>query len=189
MMSTTLENGMSMKTDTDQHYTIYVDLDGVLADFYKGATKAMRDIGADDTLVYKDEHDQNKKDRDALWKAIYAYQQKFGYVLWRNLDTLPDAYQLWDYVKTYNPQILTAAGPPRYHATEQKRGWVTEHFGSNVRVNSVERAMLKATFATPSSILIDDKMKAIGPWVSAGGIGIHHTSAANTIQQLKQLGL
>jgi hypothetical protein len=39
------------------------------------------------------------------------------------------------------------------------------------------------------SILIDDRADTIREWDSQGGIGILHTSAANTIQQLKKLGL
>jgi len=35
--------------------------------------------------------------------------------------------------------------------------------------------------------LIDDRQKNIDAWVEAGGIGIVHTSAANTIEQLKAL--
>ena len=37
------------------------------------------------------------------------------------------------------------------------------------------------------SVLIDDRQKNIDAWIEAGGIGILHTSAANTINQLKAL--
>ena len=38
------------------------------------------------------------------------------------------------------------------------------------------------------NILIDDHAGNIREFKSKGGIGIHHTSAVNTIKQLKQLG-
>ena len=47
----------------------------------------------------------------------------------------------------------------------------------------------KKDFAAPNNILIDDKPSTIDSWNAAGGIGILHTSAANTISQLKKLGL
>jgi len=96
---------------------------------------------------------------------------------------------LWNFVKQFNPQILTAAGNPEYNADQQKHRWVAEHFGSDVVVHVVRRSADKAQFATPGAILIDDKRKSIDPWEAAGGIGVHHVSAANSIAQLKQLGL
>ena len=47
----------------------------------------------------------------------------------------------------------------------------------------------KQEFATPESILIDDREQNIQQWRQAGGIAIHHTSANDTIEQLKQLNL
>ena len=41
----------------------------------------------------------------------------------------------------------------------------------------------------PDAILIDDRLKSIGPWRQKGGIGILHTDANETIRQLKRLGL
>jgi hypothetical protein len=50
-------------------------------------------------------------------------------------------------------------------------------------------ASQKQELAEPNAILIDDRIKNIEQWESAGGIGILHTSAADTISQLKKLGL
>ena len=58
--------------------------------------------------------------------------------------------------------------------------------GTKLILRSAER---KQEFATPQSILIDDRKDNIDRWKEAGGIGIYHTSAADTIQQLKKLGL
>ena len=44
-------------------------------------------------------------------------------------------------------------------------------------------------FAGPERILIDDMEQTINEWNKAGGVGILHTSATNTISQLKKLGL
>ena len=47
----------------------------------------------------------------------------------------------------------------------------------------------KQLFAGENRILIDDLAKTIDEWNAKGGIGILHTSTANTIKELKKLGL
>ncbi len=47
----------------------------------------------------------------------------------------------------------------------------------------------KQEFANPNAILIDDRPSNIEQWRAKGGIGILHTSADETIEQLKKLGL
>ena len=59
----------------------------------------------------------------------------------------------------------------------------------DVVVNLVRKSNDKAAYAAPNHILIDDRSKSIQPWVAAGGIGILHTNAANTIRQLKEVGI
>ena len=100
-----------------------------------------------------------------------------------------DAMTLWNYVKHNNPTILTAQGNPAYGAESQKRKWIAEKFGSNVPVIVTRKSDEKAQYAAPNRILIDDRDKSIGPWTAAGGIGILHKNAADTIRQLKELGL
>lgn len=50
------------------------------------------------------------------------------------------------------------------------------------------RAVEKQKFATPNSILIDDKVENINQWKSAGGIGILATrnNIDSVIQKLKK---
>ncbi len=47
----------------------------------------------------------------------------------------------------------------------------------------------KKQYSKENSILIDDLKVTIDEWNAGGGIGILHTSAASTIEQLKELGL
>jgi len=163
-------------------YKIYCDLDGVLADFAKG----VKDI-------LKLEHDEEKYEADPqyrkkMWKAVDDYT-KSGGRLWQELDLMPDAMVLWKYIIRYsNTEILTATGDSKYDACKQKNVWVPKHLG-NVEINCVRAAVEKSQFAADNHILIDDKEKAIKPWIAAGGIGILHTSADNTIKKLKKLGL
>lgn len=166
--------------EQEQKYEIFCDLDGVLVDFVKLAAELIPGW-------HTEEHPNRdkKKDRE-LWKTV-SWMAKNGKPFWGQMDPMPDAMQLWNYIKKYNPQILSAGGTVG-NPEPEKRAWVQSHLG-NPKVNIVQRAVDKAQFAGPNRILIDDKMKAINPWVEAGGIGVHHTSATNTIKQLKELGL
>ena len=162
-------------------YKIYVDLDGVLADFVKGVQGLID--GYDDEV-----YSSSAKYRKEMWAAVNKYRKEGGQ-LWAELDTMPDAYELWDYVKHYNPEILTATGNPEYGSGEQKLEWFPTNFDTNTKINLVRKSADKAQFAAANHILIDDMTKSINPWKAAGGIGILHTSAKDTIKQLKELGL
>ena len=165
-----------------QKYKIYVDMDGVLADFVEGVNRLL-------DVEYSDENYKTDPEyRTKMWKAVGRYSKEGGQ-LWAELNPMKDAKELWSYVEKHDPEILTAAGNPEFGAEAQKRQWVPWVMGSDIKVNVVRKSADKAQFATPNSILIDDQEKSIKPWIAAGGIGILHTSAANTINELKKLGL
>ena len=151
-------------------YKIYCDMDGVLVDFDKGYKE----------LTGKEASFDMPKEE--FWTPI----QKAGASFWIKLQWMPDGKQLWDYIKPYNPDLLSA--PSRDESSKiGKFVWVKRNVpGTKLILRSAER---KQEFATPNSILIDDRADNIQRWKDAGGVGIHHTSAADTIQQLKDLGL
>ena len=73
-----------------------------------------------------------------------------------------------------------------------KLKWLKNHTRIKEKnVNLVQRRD-KKNYATDDrgqpAILIDDHIKNIKEWQAAGGFGIHHTSAANTIAKLKKMG-
>ncbi len=156
--------------DDELQYKLFVDLDGVLANFKKGV------IDVTGRPVHK------QKSNSQMWKALYKHGNFYA-----ELDPMPDAMQLWNYVKKYNPTILT--GIPRGNwAPPQKEAWVAKHLGPSVPVIT-GLARHKYNHAAENHILIDDTAKMIEDWTRAKGIGIHHTSAKNSIQQLQDLGL
>jgi hypothetical protein len=160
-------------TELQQKYKIYVDLDGVLANFEKGVSELLKA-----PMKYQNTNE--------MWRYIKAYSRRGG-KLWRDLSLMPDAKTLWNYIKKYDPEILSSGGDPVFGADVQKRKWVAEHFGGNVKVNITRRSNEKAQYAAPNHILIDDMMKSIGPWIKAGGIGILHKNANDTIKKLQDL--
>lgn len=161
---------------------IYCDMDGVIADFAKGVSKIFPEFQEGVT-------EGNKKLDGIMWAKINNYQ-KAGGKFWLDLDPMPDAHILWNYIKQYDHYILSAAGQPHFGAAEQKVEWLNRHFQIDPsKINIVQRAVEKAKLAAPDAILIDDKRKALDPWEAAGGLGVWHTSARDSILQMQALGV
>ena len=68
-----------------------------------------------------------------------------------------------------------------------KNEWIKRYVDPGVVVTCTMSGSQKAAFAYEGSVLIDDRKKNIDAWESAGGIGILHTSAKETIETLKEL--
>lgn len=155
------------------NYTIYCDLDGVLCDFNKG----YKDLTGVDTSNYV-------KGDKTFWQPITDAGASF----WANLEWMPDGQTLWNYIKKYKPQILSA--PSKDPGSKVgKEAWCKMHMpGQYEKLNLVPR-FIKQRFSKPGKILIDDMEETILEWNKKGGIGIHHTSATTTIFELKKLGL
>jgi hypothetical protein len=99
---------------------------------------------------------------------------------------MPDGKRLWKYISKYTPELLSA--PSRQlDSRVAKHDWVNKELpGVHLILRSAKN---KKEFATPKSILIDDRIANIIDWREAGGIAIHHINAKQTIDQLKSLGL
>lgn len=166
---------------------LYVDLDGVLADFDRDVEELTGKSPAE--WKKKDGLDnlpQHSHDDSAMWEAIHKHKD-----FYRNLKKMPDADELWDYVLKYEPNILTAI-PRRTSvpdAEEHKREWVKEHLGKHVPFFIGPYSKNKQRFSKKGYILIDDRPSNIEEWEEKGGTGILHTSAEKTIKKLKDLGL
>jgi hypothetical protein len=154
----------------EKQYKIYCDMDGVLVDFEKG----YKDLTGTEASYSTDPNE--------FWEPI----TKAGAGFWIRLKWMPDGKELWDYIKPYNPELLSA--PSREESSRiGKFTWVKRNTpGTKLILRSADR---KQEFATPDAILIDDRADNIQRWIDAGGIGIHHISAENTIKQLQELGL
>ena len=161
-------------------YTLFCDLDGVLGDIDKVYLE----------LTGKPTHHADVQDNTLFWRNFKdslqtKKMQEVEY--WANLNWMPDGRELWSYIKPYNPYILTA--PSRDNQSKEgKKMWVNQHL-TGFKDIIFKFAEYKSDLSKPYRILIDDRADTIERWNNKGGIGILHTNLANTIEQLKQLGL
>ena len=163
-----------MEQEEIPQYKIYCDMDGVLCDF----NKRFEEFGKMLPKEY-----ESKYGTKQFWKLI---DDEIGVRFWVGMPWMPDGRELWNFIKPFNPSLLSA--PSRNNESRLgKRLWVRNHIPGTKLI--LANRVNKQQYSTKNSILIDDMPRTIEEWDSGGGIGILHTSAASTIEQLKQLGL
>ena len=107
-----------------------------------------------------------------------------------SLPLLPDAMELYRAVAHLRPVILT--GRPCMHdyqwAVEQKLRWTAKRFPGvqTIVCPSTEKWQY---MQAEGDVLVDDRLKYAHLWTLNGGRFILHTSAKDTILQLKGLGM
>ena len=149
---------------------LYLDCDGVLADFERGAA----DLLGMAPRAYEKRHGIR-----ALWREIARHPDFYG-----SLPLMPDAMDLFAAVRHLLPVILT--GLPRGNwAAPQKIRWAAEHFPGTQILTVM--AVDKRNHAQRGDILVDDQLKHAHLWESAGGIFVHHRDAASSIAKLRAL--
>jgi len=155
-------------------YKIFSDMDGVLTDF-EGRFEKYSD-------GMPPREYEKKFGKDKFWELVDGE----GVAFWVGMPWMSDGERYWDYIKDYDTQLLSS--PSRSNTSRLgKRLWVRNNM-PGVKL-TLAQAYLKKNYAAPNHILIDDRKSNIDEWRAEGGIGILHTSAADTIQQLKKLGI
>ena len=154
-------------------YIIYCDMDGVLVDFEKG----YHDLTGTSTKQFP-------KGDNSFWQPISDAGAEF----WATLPWMPDGRELWNYIKKYKPNILSS--PSQDPSSKVgKEAWLQMHLQGGYKKAYFYGRANKQLFSDKNRILIDDLPNTISEWNAKGGIGILHTSASNTIKELKKLGL
>jgi 5'(3')-deoxyribonucleotidase len=101
---------------------------------------------------------------------------------------MPDAMKLWNFLKPYEPHILSAASNYLPASKQDKIEWVAQQLHlTGKKVIVVDYPNQKWRHCTPGAILIDDNTKNCAEWTKAGGIAILHKSVDDTIRKLKAL--
>jgi hypothetical protein len=140
---------------------IYVDLDGVLANF---RTKYIEEFHEDPDAVGNVRH----------WNKFIETK------CFEKLDMMPGAKGGVKFLKKSNVhvKVLSSTGgkhkPNDDEAGRQKQVWLDIH-GIEWPAIFVPGKKLKIDYAKKGAILIDDDEGTIENWIKAGGIGIYHT--------------
>jgi hypothetical protein len=146
---------------------LYLDCDGVLADFDKGATAILGLPPA----AFEKRHGPGR-----FWRKLAeAPDFYFG------LPLLPDAMDLFEAVKHLDPIILTGL-PQGNWAADQKVRWAAQHFPGTRIITTLARD--KRDHCRDGDVLVDDQLRHAQRWRDAGGIFIHHRSAKATLKAL-----
>ncbi|WP_293366419.1 hypothetical protein [Phenylobacterium sp.] len=150
---------------------IYLDCDGVLADF---------EASAQAILGMPSDAFEHLRGAGQFWKRLAAADGFF-----EHLGLLPDARELFDAVEASAPVILTGM-PHGQWAEPQKRAWAGRHFPGVPVIATT--AALKREHCYPGDVLVDDRDQHRALWEAAGGVFIHHRSAQESIKALKAAG-
>ena len=141
---------------------VYLDMDGVLADFF-GAWSRMSGVN----------HYKDINNVEAKLQLIREHPS-----FWVDLPPLPNAFKLIQTVRQLYGEYYICSKPlegdPR--SNPGKQAWIRQHLSSMPPAGVVLTAS-KAEYATNAgvpNILVDDYGVNINQWQQAGGIGIHY---------------
>jgi 5'(3')-deoxyribonucleotidase len=157
--------------------TLYLDMDGVVADFdaYALAAAGLPPSGG----FYNEEQWQLIASNSRLYrdlpKTIYA-------------DTLVETCRQFCSKHNYNLLFLTAVpkGNDMHWTFYDKMLW-TQQYYPDIPVHFGPYSVDKHVHCVPGDILIDDRRSNIEEWRAAGGIAIHHVSISTTLLELNSI--
>ena len=153
---------------------IYLDMDGVIADFDK---------------KYIELHGMTPREAEKHKRFDSLFNEFIEQKGFQTLDLLPGAMEGLIFLRkhlTVPTQILSStANEARYdEISKQKLIWLETH-GITFTPNFVPGKRHKYKFAGPDKIIIDDTESVISQWKEAGGIGILHKDWVTTLAILK----
>jgi len=152
---------------------IYLDMDGVIADFTKRYQELYK--------MMPREAEKNKQFNKFFDEFIATGQ-------FATLELMPGTMEGIEFLRKASvpTQILSStASQERYDAiSKQKLIWLQTH-GITFTPNFVPGKRLKQEYAAPDKIIIDDTESVIEQWKAKGGIGILHKDWPTTLAILK----
>ena len=149
---------------------LFLDADGVLADFDEGARRL---------LGMTPREFEAKHGRGAFWKRLANARNFYG-----TLPEMPDARLLFDAVRHLRPTILTGL-PLGSWAAPQKVEWAAAHFPGVPIITCMARD--KHKHMHPGDVLVDDRENHRKAYEAAGVVFIHHKNAEDSLRQLSAI--
>jgi hypothetical protein len=149
---------------------LFLDCDGVLADFDAGAVRL---------LGMRPREFEARHGKREFWRRLATAKGFYA-----NLPLMPDATELFEGVKHLSPTILTGL-PLGKWAAPQKVQWAAEHFPGTPIITCMARD--KYRYMQPGDVLVDDSPTHVAAWENAGGTFILHQTARASLQSLARL--
>ena len=162
---------------------IYLDMDGVLADF----NQRFKSLAGMEPNEF-----ESKYGKTAFWDFIDEGDNKIRF--WVGIPVMNGAKELVDLASKYNYSVLTAPSIKK-QSRLGKNLWVRNHTGdlfpskpSVIFKRASEKHLVKPEL-TKNDILVDDKKSTIDNWNAAGGTGIFYKNISQVLNDLGKLGL
>lgn len=161
---------------------IYLDMDGVLADFDRG----VKEICGMEPLPQGGKRDPQQD--NLMWEAI----REAGH-FYDRLEPMPGAAEMFHTIYgKYGDRCEILTGIPKPSrgietAAEDKVNWMHRVLSPEIVVHCVLRKEKMDFCKGAETVLIDDWVKNIDEWNQTGGTGILHRTAAETLRVLKTL--
>ncbi len=157
---------------------IYIDMDGVLADFDRG----IRELCGMEPIK---QTELTPESSDAIWEAVKAVEHYYD-----KLELVPGAKEMFDALyKKYGDRCEILSAIPKPHrgivsAGEDKEKWIRRLLSDKVKVNIVYRAEKIKYCTGPDCVLIDDYEKNVTEWENHGGTGILFENADDVVKKI-----
>ena len=165
-----------IEKETKNDMTVYIDMDGVIADFFTAFA-----------------HANGKKH----WKEIEDVETKINELaktdFFNTLDLYPTSEDLVELVKKFAGDDWGICSSPlrgdHKNSSYWKKVWLTEKGFVPPKSENLVLTSNKPKYATNNgipNILIDDKPKNIADWTAKGGIGICYQANVDTLANVKK---
>ena len=159
-----------------KRFTVFLDMDGVITNWYRGFDLLFKDeISGLERDELKEFYRKNQFVEDCpsrpreYWESWKDRSNENNGQWWRDLKPLPwakELYQsLYDCPFVEEVAFLTSPGKDYTLCWERKREWLKEHIGTD----NVVITPYKYHCAKPSAILIDDTQKHVDQFKEHGG--------------------
>ena len=149
---------------------LFLDCDGVLADF---------DAGVEKLLGMSPRDYERRHSRGAFWGKLARAPDFYA-----RLPLVADARVLFDAVEHLHPTILTGL-PLGKWAAPQKVAWAEEHFPGTPVITCMARD--KHRFMDPGDVLVDDRENHRSSYEAEGVVFVHHRHAEDSLSQLAKI--
>lgn len=161
---------------------IYIDMDGVLADFITGVA-TLADMPEHGT--FGDEPPTGYKLEETFRPGVWDEIDNAGEEWWEKLSPY-SWFECWrNDIRDNSEVVLLTAPSLSPHAWSGKVRWIQRHFGRHFRNLVLCPAKHKRLLCHgPTDVLIDDSNVNISQWCSAGGLGVLWPMPWNTARRL-----